>query len=554
MPLHDYARYFPFDSIRDEQKKAIEFALDAYESGKRYVLLEAGTGIGKSAIAITISRYLENHGGQTVDDTGVITTGAYVLTTQKVLQQQYVDDFGQGTGRGKNLLRSIKSASNYTCGFYADQSCGESRRVLHQLKEQLIGTEFHKKCTNNCRYANEKRAFIESPIGITNFSYFLAETMYAKKLLPRATLVVDECHNIETELSKFIEVTLSEKFARDVLKCKPPKTTDQRTVFDWITKVYKKKLVSYLKNLEKLMGSSYVGLVSANIDNKKEHARQYEMLDKHLCKVNRFIATYSDDNWVLNVVEPMGKKAGTKFEFKPVDVARYSYEHLFSFGGRTLMLSATVINKEAFCRSVGLDPQEVAYINLPSPFPKENRPVHYVPTGSMSKGNIENTLPIMVEAVRMLLEKHANEKGIIHCVNYKISQFIQQNVKSDRLLTHTSADRDAILKKHLESAEPTVLLSPSMMEGVNLADDASRFQILCKVPFPYLGDEMVKKRMSRDKVWYSYQTVKTIVQAMGRSVRNHDDYAVSYILDSDWERFFRTNSGMFPSEFSISTQ
>lgn len=554
MPLYDYARYFPFDSIREEQKRAIEFAIDAYESGSRYVLLEAGTGLGKSAIAVTIARYLENHGGQTVDDDGIITTGAYVLTTQKVLQQQYVDDFGPGTGKGKNLLRSIKSASNYSCNFYPDQSCGESRRVLHQLKEQLTGTEFHKKCSANCKYSNEKRAFMESPVGITNFSYFLAETMYAKKLLPRATLVIDECHNIETELSKFIEVTLSEKFARDVLKCKPPKTNDQKNVFEWASKIYRKKLVSYLKNLEKLMGSSYVGQLSGVIDNKKEHARQYELLDKHLCKLNRFITTYSDDNWVLNVVHPMGKRGGIKFEFKPVDVSRYSHEHLFRFGGRTLMLSATVIDKDAFCRTVGVDPDKVAYLRLPSPFPKENRPIHYVPVGSMSKANIDSTLPILVEAVKMLLEKHSQEKGVIHCVNYKISQYIHDNIKSDRLLIHTSQDRDAVLQHHIENDKPTVLLSPSMMEGVNLADDSSRFQILCKVPFPYLGDEMVKKRMSRDKVWYGYQTVKTIVQAMGRSIRNHNDYAVSYILDSDWERFYRVNKAMFPDEFMISTQ
>jgi Rad3-related DNA helicase len=89
-----------------------------------------------------------------------------------------------------------------------------------------------------------------------------------------------------------------------------------------------------------------------------------------------------------------------------------------------------------------------------------------------------------------------------------------------------------------------------MMEGVDLADDASRFQILCKVPFPYLGDEVVKKRMSRDRSWYTYQTVKSIVQSMGRSIRNETDHAVSYILDADWERFYNMNKKMFPEEFT----
>jgi len=548
MPVHDYVRYFPFAKIRDEQKKAIEFALDAYESGKRYVILQLGTGCGKSATGITIARYLEAHGGKTVDDEGVTTTGAYVLTTQKLLQQQYIDDFGPGIGQGKNLLRSIKSASNYTCGFYTDQSCAESRRVLHQLRKQLTGSDFQKACTGNCGYAKDKQEFIDSPISITNFSYFLAETMYGKKLTPRATLVIDEAHNTELELSKFIEVTFSEKFAKDVLKCKVPKTVDQAVIYEWISTTYKIKLSRYIKNLEKLMSSRF----KSGAADGGEHSKQYETLDKHICKVNRFIEVYSTENWVMNVVTPPADKSrfGRKFEFKPVDVARYSHDHLFRFGGKTLLMSATVIDKDTFCRSIGLDTNDVAFLNVPSPFPKENRPVHFIPAGSMSMDNIAKTLPAVAEAIRMILEQHPNEKGIIHTVNYRIAQYIIDNVKSPRLLSHNSENRDATLKAHIMGSSPSVLLSPSMMEGVDLADDASRFQILCKVPFPYLGDAVIKKRMARDKTWYTYQTVKSIVQSMGRSIRNETDHAVSYIIDADWERFYRTNKQMFPDEFS----
>ena len=91
-----------------------------------------------------------------------------------------------------------------------------------------------------------------------------------------------------------------------------------------------------------------------------------------------------------------------------------------------------------------------------------------------------------------------------------------------------------------------------MMEGVDLYDDLSRFQIMCKVPFPYLGDLVVQKRMERNKQWYSYMTVKSVIQSLGRSIRNESDFAMSYILDSDWERFYRMNSKMFPNDFKIS--
>lgn len=544
MPQYKYEQYFPFPRIRDQQRRAIEFAIDSYESGKKFVLLEAGTGLGKSAIGITIARYMEAHAPAVRNADGELMTGAYVITTQKILQEQYMDDFGPASG--KNLIRTIKSSSNYKCQFYTDQTCSQSRRVLTQLGKQLNGTEFQKQCKTNCLYALEKQDFIESSISITNFSYFLAETTYAGKLEPRALLVVDECHNTETELGKFIEVSFSEKFARDVLRCKIPKLDSQPAVFEWIRTGYKKSLNKYAKDLDKNLAK-----LSGDVEGYGEFSKQAEMLEKHIGKVEKFLEVYKDDNWVMNIAYPQdgNKRGARKFEFKPVDVGPYSLSTFLRSGDRVLMMSATVVDKDVFCTSLGLDPSEVAYLRLASPFPVENRPIHYVPVGSMSKDNIDRTLPIMAEAVKMLLDKHPSEKGIIHTTNYKVAKYLVDNVKSSRILTHDSTNRDEVLRRHITTEEPTVLLSPSMMEGVDLSDDASRFQVLCKVPFPYLGDLVIKKRMDRNKSWYPYMTAKSVIQSFGRSIRNEKDHAVSYILDSDWDRFYSRNIEMFPEDF-----
>jgi ATP-dependent DNA helicase DinG len=549
MPLHAYDKYFPYSKIRDEQRAAIEFAIDAYESGKKYVVLNMGTGCGKSATALTIARYMASHGEYTLDDEGMPLSGAYILTTQKILQQQYVSDFGPGIGPSKNLLLSIKSSNNYKCGYYPDQSCAESRRLLAQLGSRVSGTDFQKHCRGHCHYAKDKQNFIESPVSVTNFSYFFAETMYSKKLVPRDMLIIDECHNIESELGKFAEVTFSEKFAKEVLKCKiPTNLKSQSNVFDWVKKTYRPSLNKYIKDLEKTL------LSKLTVDNSvgvAELSKQYEMLEKHSSKIETFIEIYSSDNWIVNILEPneAQKRSQRKFEFKPVDIAKFSENQLFKFGGRILLLSATIVDKNIFCQSIGLDPENVSYLSIPSPFPVENRPIHYVPIGSMSIKNIDKSLPILANAIQYLLEQHPNEKGIIHCVNFKIAQYLIENVKSSRLVTHTSENREQVLNDHINSSDPTVLISPSMMEGVDLANDASRFQIMCKVPFPHLGDQVIKKRMENNRSWYTYQTIKSIIQAMGRSIRNENDYAVSYILDSDWDYFFRLNKSMFPEEF-----
>jgi Rad3-related DNA helicase len=55
--------------------------------------------------------------------------------------------------------------------------------------------------------------------------------------------------------------------------------------------------------------------------------------------------------------------------------------------------------------------------------------------------------------------------------------------------------------------------------------------------------------MHKWKWWYPLQTTKTILQSVGRSIRTEEDTAVTYILDSDFERFYNMNKNMFPEDF-----
>jgi Rad3-related DNA helicase len=99
---------------------------------------------------------------------------------------------------------------------------------------------------------------------------------------------------------------------------------------------------------------------------------------------------------------------------------------------------------------------------------------------------------------------------------------------------------------HISSKKPTILVSPSMTEGIDLYDELSRFQIIVKVPFPYLGDNFIKTKMNRVPGWYEWETAKTIIQASGRSVRHDEDYTMTYILDSDMKFFYTKNHSYFP--------
>jgi Rad3-related DNA helicase len=88
-----------------------------------------------------------------------------------------------------------------------------------------------------------------------------------------------------------------------------------------------------------------------------------------------------------------------------------------------------------------------------------------------------------------------------------------------------------------------------MTEGIDLAEDLARWQVLCKIPYPYLGDPQVARRMELDPGWYDWRTCLSVVQAYGRSVRSEDDFAVTYLLDADFPSYLRRQRERLPQWF-----
>ena len=532
--IMDYSNLFPYPEIRDQQQEAIDFSIDALlTQDKRFVIIEAGTGVGKSAVGYTVANYIN----QKLNPEKAFSEGTWFVTTQKILQDQYIKDFAT---RG---MKSIKSSSNYMCGFKKGNTCGDS---LKELRVEDKGTSFYKSCTFSCIYRKSKEEFIASKNSVTNFPYLLTESTYSGGIKPRNILVVDEAHNAGSELSKFIEITVTERFAKSMLKLKMPHLKTQFQAYSWIKDVYYPKLSSYKKHVTSMM-EKFSGLRD-KLNDFVSLARQMELLDGHYSKITRFLDIYNSENWVFEVIESDGRKS-KRIQFKPIDVAPYSENNLFRLGRKVIMMSATILDKQGFCETLGIDQADAAFISLASPFPTENRPIFSFSIGKMSYKEIDKSLPKLAEAITSILEQHKNEKGIIHAHSYKIANYLKRNIKSRRILIHDASNREEILRRHLSSKQPTVLLSPSMTEGVDLVDESSRFQVVCKVPYPYLGDKLVKKRMHKWKWWYPLQTAKTIVQSVGRSIRSDSDHAVTYILDSDWGYFYSRNKHYFPEGF-----
>ena len=504
---------FPFASYRNGQREALDAAREAFEDGKRFVIIEAPTGSGKSAIAVALAREAGS---------------SYILTAQKVLQEQYARDFPE--------LALMKGRSNYPCLVAPTHAAAAPC---------LAGRRFP--ACDDCPYFVAKDVAMAASAVTLNYAYYLAELNYAGGFRHRELLVLDEAHNAEGALMGFVQVTLGEGWlARAGIERPLPPPLGDDAYFDFAEELVPDLLERGRElDLELRRDDLPESAALSRLQTK-------QWLDGQLARLELLVDSRDEDG-VEWVVERRRSREGEVLTFKPVEVAPFAEALLFHHAQRVLMLSATVLDPVTFLRGLGVEPEDAAVVRTPSSFPPENRPVVLRPVTRLTRHHLTAGLPKLVAAVAELCEAHAGEKGIIHAHSYRIAQAIERGLPREhawRLVTHhDSSEREAALAAHLESDEPTILLSPSMTEGIDLAEDLARWQVLCKVPYPYLGDPQVARRMELDPGWYDWRTCLSVVQAYGRSVRSEEDYAVTYLLDADFPAFLRRQRGRLPAWF-----
>jgi Rad3-related DNA helicase len=254
---------------------------------------------------------------------------------------------------------------------------------------------------------------------------------------------------------------------------------------------------------------------------------------QNLERVENELRTRPND-WVVDVNEDT-----ETIQFKPIDVARFCAPYFFDHTDVCMFMSATILNKRTFCKWHGIDAKDTCYIQQKSPFDIDRRPIFVKPVGSMAYKSIQNTKPRTIPEIKKIMAKHGNQKGLIHTNSHHLTKYLYEELNDPRVITYTKMskydrpNREEVINDFIASDEPLVLVAPSVDEGVDLPGDLCRFQVIYKIPFPDLSDKQIKARMKKDKKWYAYKTVTSLVQSYGRGMRKEDDYCDTYITDKD---------------------
>ncbi|MFL6422429.1 MAG: helicase C-terminal domain-containing protein [Nitrososphaeraceae archaeon] len=643
LSISELIKNFPFPSQRNNQEKVLNEICNAFNSGHKYIILEAPTGFGKSPVAIAVARTLGS---------------SYICTSTKDLQTQYSKDFPYlKVAKGKNNFTCLVKEDfirngTYRCGscasnnvkecyhttvqygpcmtdeYFKDSGCKyrtfakdymiskkgtigeqvfiESDIEKHYQKDYsqwlpVQGLKDQRKEWKPCEYFDQLNISLASSHSIFNYSIFLSLLPLRKSLAERELLVLDEGHLLETEIVKFRGLSISKRRWKRYIHDLSIMDYGYDEVEPWIDFLVdlETKMLALTGNSEMIESFSierktkynYHGennasflllkdkkkkIISASelFDNDAEIAQKYgngdaskrsvadlgdELAVDAIRDTERLSRTINNilanpKNWIVSEINKESYEV-VKVELKPLDISSYC-KSIFEKCSKTLIMSATILNYKAFCRSVGLsgenDHHQVKFIQIQSDFPVEHRTIYPLNIAYLNYNNLQSAevKSNITRTIDNLMSLHAKDKGIIHTTSYEQLNFIKENISQTNarrlIVTDPEIQRDEVVFQHENSTRPTVLISRSLHTGLDLKDDLSRFQIITKVPYPNKSDRWTNAKREVDEEWYYWQTALKLIQAYGRSIRSKDDWAKTYILDSAFGHFVNKNMNILP--------
>lgn len=255
----EFVKNFPFSNTRDNQTHVLNEICEAFNSGYKYILLEAPTGFGKSAVGIA---------------TALTLGSSYICTSTKDLQAQYKRDFpfvriAKGMNNFPCLIKEDLSKNGINnCGACSSSSCTSRGRInaycshrtvdygpcltsnseiaingciykpslsayevinrgtmheqvlMNSTAKEMYQDEYSKwlqtknlkescKEWTPCEYYNQLNIARNASHSIFNYPMFLILLPSQKTIAPRELLILDEGHLLETEILKLTCFTLS---------------------------------------------------------------------------------------------------------------------------------------------------------------------------------------------------------------------------------------------------------------------------------------------------------------------------------------------------------
>jgi ATP-dependent DNA helicase DinG len=553
-------------SPRGRQVEDIDKVMTAFlDEGFKTVVLSAPTGTGKSIIGAVVAEAIHQirHPESTAG-------ASFLLTPTIVLQEQYQKSFAKDDPFD-TTFRLIKGAGNFTCEALSTPSepqTAESCAIRLFQKEGL--TAMIQQHCDGCGFAHQKKMRDRARHLICNYSYYFIDRMYMEMLAKRSVCVFDEAHLINDLFTEHNAIYFSDsRLKKMVEEVNETLSLVDPEVFKLLREVCGDLMQgeitdqNYMESLIKLADAYGQITESANaqaeraIHDHKKYLKLQKLSKKYFglgCKIGDLIQYGYPHAFEFKERNPKYGQNENEISVKPIFVGDM-FDKLIN-AEFNLLMSATL--SETYARRT-LTLENAKHIRLAPSFPREHKKVVFFKPQNLNYTSLKE--PKVVKQLQAtcyeIVAHHVSkgERGIILAPSFALTEGITQALEGAnvgaRIFEHRRGEKLAELIGRFTRFKdgPAVMLTPSGFEGLDLAGDLSRFQIILKAPFGSLGEARMKKILANWPDIYSLLCTMKLVQGAGRSVRGPDDWATTYMLDSNIQRLWTAKNMEWADEF-----
>lgn len=303
--------------------------------------------------------------------------------------------------------------------------------------------------------------------------------------------------------------------------------------------------VEVLEWMESCIINDIDGVMKALEETRKEDELEklndaLQRLERKLRKV-RFFMRYPPEKLITYI---KGKSTYVEVFDNPLNVAK----RLFPYAKICLVTATPPLDVEI--------PKIEHYLTF-------RAKVIYAPIGNMSERNVfrSGNIELLEKAVDFIIKTYdytinltGMKKAPIHCGNLskhglRIYEILKANGRKAILMEEGNQIQS--IREFIQS-DVDFLCAVAIEYGFDWG--FSPIQYVLKVPFADLGDprlKAIKKLLGNDKFneWYNWDALSRLIQACGRNARRPDDFGITIILDSCFERLYKRFESRIPQWF-----
>lgn len=551
--------------VASEVKKA-----KANGAGETTLIIESGTGTGKTAVEYAILKAMESCGGKTL----------YLITPNKTLVNQIKQEFPD--------IKIALGRNEHPCLYYPDEElradeipCSMLTDCPHRVNQETGAT--HEPGAVPCPYLRQKFEARLGGVVLATVSFYLFNTLFQQDEEKTDCLVIDEPHRLadivrgalsyeitDYHVGQLVELLrriksgetkklrLFLKVMRGIAKSKPPR---KQTL---LNDKEVQKLIDALQEVDAkaIMTDVKAGLTSGLIDRREDRAKLKRLetvardLRRYIHSLRYCLTTPNDNplNYVCAFYEEE-RPEGKRVQYKLVIKCFYVVGLIRAILGRfNVALSATIGNKDVFGYETGL---RGPMLTVPSPFSSEKTRIYMpadTPNLAVSKvmrGGKARVVRQMVRAAKHFAKR--GQRSLFVTISNDERELVMAMAKEEKLdavsYGNGTTAREMAIAFRGGTGDALVGTAANYAEGVDLPKQIAPVIWFLRPGYPRPDDPLTQfeeKRFGK-RYWQRWQW-KVIIQALqvrGRNIRSMSDIGVTFFISQQFRHFL---FGSLPKE------